>query len=56
MLCLPILACEHLKQIYVDSLVNHLDLKNFINDFNSQNNTQITLVSDISEHREFLIT
>ncbi|KAG1738835.1 uncharacterized protein EDB91DRAFT_1248997 [Suillus paluster] len=47
MLCLPVLVCEHLKQIYVDGLVNYLDLKNFINDFNTQNNAQITLAGVI---------
>lgn len=53
MLSLPVLVCEHLKQIYVDGLVNYLDLKNFIDDFNTQNNAQITLVSSLSEYRGF---
>ncbi|KAG1813001.1 hypothetical protein EV424DRAFT_1349196 [Suillus variegatus] len=44
---LDVLVCEHLKQIYVDGLVNYLDLKNFIDDFNTQNNAQITLVGVI---------
>ncbi|KAG2123872.1 hypothetical protein DEU56DRAFT_917278 [Suillus clintonianus] len=47
MLCLPVLVREHLKQIYVDGLVNYLDLKDFINDFNIQNNAQITLAGVI---------
>ncbi|KAG2086324.1 uncharacterized protein F5147DRAFT_659245 [Suillus discolor] len=47
MLCLPVLVREHLKQIYVDGLVNYLDLKNFIDDFNTQNNAQITLAGVI---------
>ncbi|KAG1804831.1 uncharacterized protein HD556DRAFT_1303392 [Suillus plorans] len=42
-----VLVREHLKQIYVDSLVNYLDLKNFIDDFNTQNNAQITLAGVI---------
>ncbi|KAG0706560.1 hypothetical protein DFH29DRAFT_995942 [Suillus ampliporus] len=47
MLCLPVLVHKHLKQIYVDGLVNYLDLKNFIDDFNTQNNAQITLAGVI---------
>ncbi|KAG2113383.1 hypothetical protein DEU56DRAFT_919714 [Suillus clintonianus] len=47
MLCLPVLVRERLKQIYVDGLVNYLDLKDFINDFNIQNNAQITLAGVI---------
>jgi hypothetical protein len=49
MFCLPVLVCEHLKQIHVDGLVNYLDLKTFIDEFNSQNNAQIALLSEISE-------
>ncbi|KAG1845939.1 hypothetical protein C8R48DRAFT_779683 [Suillus tomentosus] len=47
MFSLPVLVREHLKQIYVDGLVNYLDLKNFIDDFNTQNNAQITLAGVI---------
>jgi hypothetical protein len=49
MFCLPVLVRERLKQIHVDGLVNYLDLKTFIDEFNSQNNAQIALVSEISE-------
>ncbi|KAG0694231.1 hypothetical protein DFH29DRAFT_880850 [Suillus ampliporus] len=45
MLCLPILVCERLDQIYVDGIVNSLDIKNFVDDFRSQNTTQIALTS-----------
>ncbi|KAG2052946.1 hypothetical protein BDR06DRAFT_972633 [Suillus hirtellus] len=47
MLCLPVLVHEHLKQVYVDNLVNYLDLKNFLNELNSQINAQITLAGVI---------
>lgn len=47
MLFLPILVQDHLNQIYVDSLVNSLDIKNFVDDFSAQITAQITLVSDI---------
>ncbi|KAG1869092.1 hypothetical protein C8R48DRAFT_671108 [Suillus tomentosus] len=46
-IALFVLIRERLKQIYVDGLVNYLDLKNFIDDFNSQNNAQITLAGVI---------
>jgi hypothetical protein len=49
MFCLPVLVRERLKQIHVDGLVNYLDLKTFIDEFNSQNNAQIALLSEISE-------
>ncbi|KAG2744382.1 hypothetical protein P692DRAFT_20878031 [Suillus brevipes Sb2] len=47
MFCLPVLVRERLKQIHVDGLVNYLDLKTFIDEFNSQNNAQIALAGVI---------
>ncbi|KAG2357931.1 hypothetical protein BDR07DRAFT_1490053 [Suillus spraguei] len=47
MFFLPILVHEQLNQIYVDGIVNSLDLKAFLNDFNSQNTAQITLAGVI---------
>ncbi|KAG1856433.1 hypothetical protein F4604DRAFT_1931851 [Suillus subluteus] len=47
MLCLPMLVREHLNQIYVDGLINSLDIKNFVDDFSSQNTAQITLAGVI---------
>ncbi|KAG2129696.1 uncharacterized protein EDB93DRAFT_1256172 [Suillus bovinus] len=47
MLCLPVLVRERLNKIYVDGLINYLDIKNFVDDFNSQNTTQITLAGVI---------
>ncbi|KAG2145927.1 hypothetical protein DEU56DRAFT_753977 [Suillus clintonianus] len=41
------LVCEHVKHIHVDDLVKYLDLKDFIDDFNTQNNAQITLAGVI---------
>ncbi|KAG1877170.1 hypothetical protein F4604DRAFT_1680219 [Suillus subluteus] len=47
MLCLPMLVRERLDQIYVDGIVNSLDIKIFVDDFRSQNTTQITLAGVI---------
>ncbi|KAG2062824.1 hypothetical protein BDR04DRAFT_1123681, partial [Suillus decipiens] len=47
MLCLPMLVRERLDQIYVDGLVNSFDIKNFVDDFNTQNTAQITLAGVI---------
>ncbi|KAG0692459.1 hypothetical protein DFH29DRAFT_882438 [Suillus ampliporus] len=47
MLCLPMLVREHLNQIYVDGLINSLNIKNFVDDFSSQNTAQITLAGVI---------
>lgn len=41
------LVQDRLNQIYVDGLVNSLDIKNFVDDFSAQITAQITLVSDI---------
>ncbi|KAG2082520.1 uncharacterized protein F5147DRAFT_660474 [Suillus discolor] len=38
---------KRLNQIYVDGIVNSLDIKAFIDDFSSQNTAQITLVGVI---------
>ncbi|KAG2353560.1 hypothetical protein BDR07DRAFT_1496089 [Suillus spraguei] len=47
MLCLPMLVRKRLDQIYVDGLVNSFDIKNFVDDFNTQNTAQITLAGVI---------
>ncbi|KAG2354763.1 hypothetical protein BDR07DRAFT_1382011 [Suillus spraguei] len=47
MLCLPMLVRKHLNQIYVDGLVNSFDIKNFVDDFNTQITAQITLAGVI---------
>ncbi|KAG1793333.1 uncharacterized protein HD556DRAFT_1443768 [Suillus plorans] len=47
MLCLPMLVRERLNQIYVDGLINSLDIKNFVDDFSTQNTAQITLAGVI---------
>jgi hypothetical protein len=55
--CLLVLVRECLKQIHIDGLVNYLDLKTFIDEFNSQNNAQIALVSEFqSPVWEFHVT
>jgi hypothetical protein len=41
------LVRERLDQIYVDGIINSLDIKSFVDDFRSQNTMQITLVSYI---------
>ncbi|KAG1854298.1 hypothetical protein F4604DRAFT_1686135 [Suillus subluteus] len=43
MLCLPMLVRDRLDQIYVDSLVNSLDIKDFVDNFSSQITAQMTL-------------
>ncbi|KAG1849817.1 hypothetical protein C8R48DRAFT_778410 [Suillus tomentosus] len=47
MLCLPMLVRDRLNQIYVDGLVNSLDIKNFVDDFSAQITAQITLAGVI---------
>ncbi|KAG2742811.1 hypothetical protein P692DRAFT_20748609, partial [Suillus brevipes Sb2] len=47
MFFLPILIHEHLNQIYVDGIVNALDIKTFVDNFSSQNTAQITLAGVI---------
>ncbi|KAG1868758.1 hypothetical protein C8R48DRAFT_771535 [Suillus tomentosus] len=47
MFFLPMLVRERLNQIYVDGVVNSLDIKAFLDDFNSQNTAQITLAGVI---------
>lgn len=41
----PALLLESLRSIYVDGLVNSLDVGAFVDDFNSQIRSETTLVS-----------
>ncbi|KAG1724187.1 hypothetical protein EDB19DRAFT_2043566 [Suillus lakei] len=47
MLCIPIMVLKHLRNIYVDGLVNGVDMRGFTDDFSVQTKSQTTVASVI---------
>ncbi|KAG1776436.1 hypothetical protein EV702DRAFT_1198122 [Suillus placidus] len=47
MFWVPMMVLKHLKNIYVDGLVNGVDIKAFTDDFNAQAKSQTTMASVI---------
>ncbi|KAG0704707.1 hypothetical protein DFH29DRAFT_997402 [Suillus ampliporus] len=48
MVCIPIMVLKHLRNIYVDGLINGVDLKEFTDDFSVQAKSRTTVVSPTS--------
>lgn len=47
MLWIPIVVLKRLKNIYVDGVVNGIDIKGFTDDFSAQSKAQTTVVSAV---------
>jgi hypothetical protein len=45
MLWTPIVVLKQLRDIYVDGIVNGIDIRGFTDDFNAQSKAQTTVVS-----------
>jgi hypothetical protein len=45
MLWIPFVMLRRLRNIYVDGLVNEVDMRRFIDNFNAQSKSQTTVVS-----------
>lgn len=48
MLWTPIVVLKQLRDIYVDSIVNGINIRGFTDDFNAQSKAQTTVVSVMS--------
>lgn len=48
MFWIPTMVLKRLRDIYVDGLVNGVDMKEFVDDFSAQGKAQTTLVSAMS--------
>ena len=56
MLCIPIMVLKRLRNIYVDGLVNGVDMRGFTDDFSVQTKSQTTVVSSTSWTQMRLLT
>jgi len=48
MLWVPMVTLKRLREIYVDGLVNGVDMKEFVDDLSAQSKAQTTIVSAVS--------